>query len=51
MLCTRPIATRNVMSELPPELTKGSGMPVMGMSPRFMPMLTTLWKKRMVATP
>ncbi len=33
-----------LMSDAPPWVTNGSGMPVMGMTPRTMPTLTISWK-------
>ena len=40
-----------VQSELPPELTKGRDMPVLGIIPVATPTFTKVWKTNIPATP
>ena len=40
MLCSSPSAKKVTITDEPPELIKGNGMPVIGMIPRFMPTFT-----------
>ena len=46
-----PISMLNPKSEEPPELIKGSGIPMTGMSPIVMPILTSTWVKTTPTTP
>jgi hypothetical protein len=41
----------NPHREDPPELKKGSGMPITGTIPMVIPILIAKWKNRMQATP
>jgi hypothetical protein len=41
----------NAHTELPPELMRGNGMPMMGSKPMVMPMLIKKWEKMMPAMP
>ena len=51
MLSRIPISMLNPKSEEPPELIKGSGIPMTGMSPIVMPILTIKWVNITPTTP
>ena len=46
-----PSPNARLMSEAPPWVTNGSGIPVIGITPMTIPMLTANWKKIIEATP
>ena len=45
MLCKIPSAIKKVQRDESPELTNGNVIPVTGIKPMFIPMLTKAWKK------
>src|SRR5690606_9783799 len=49
--CTIATPRHDASIEEPPCDTKGSGMPVTGMMPRFMPMFSNTWNSSMDSTP
>ena len=51
MLCKIPSAIKKVQSDESPELTNGNVMPVTGIRPMFMPMLTNAWKNSIPVMP
>ena len=48
---SRPTARNVATSDDPPSERNGSGIPVMGMMPTVMPMLTKAWRASMATTP
>ena len=51
MLCSSPSPNAMLISEAPPWVTNGRGMPVIGMIPMTMPTLTTSWNRIIDAIP
>ena len=51
MLWSTPSASAMLISDAPPWLMNGSGMPVIGMIPITMPTFTNSWNRSIAATP
>ena len=49
MLWRMPRASAMLISDAPPWVMNGSGMPVTGMIPRTIPTLTSIWKRSIAA--
>ena len=49
--CTSPTARHEATIAEPPWETNGSGMPVIGMMPRFIPTFSKMWKSNIDITP
>jgi hypothetical protein len=47
---SNPSAKKVTITDEPPALMSGKGIPVMGAIPMFMPTLTKIWNKKATAT-